>query len=151
MDASWAMLRTGELEVLTDGDASPTGFPFKVAQLTGTLSDREVRGARPRLCDLGYLRSPYLRDDGRVGYRCPAEPVAMFVRKGGTEQDAAGRACLCNALTADVGLGQTRPDGQPEEPLVTLGTDLDGAVRLAELYPEGWSADQVLDWLLAPA
>ena len=145
------MLRTGELEVLTDGDASPTGFPFKVAQLTGTLSDPEVRGARPRLCDLGYLRSPYLRDDGRVGYRCPAEPVAMFVRKGGTEQDAAGRACLCNALTADVGLGQTRPDGQPEEPLVTLGTDLDGAVRLAELYPEGWSADQVLDWLLAPA
>jgi NAD(P)H-dependent flavin oxidoreductase YrpB (nitropropane dioxygenase family) len=145
------MLRTGQLEVLTDGVASPTGFPFKVAQLTGTLSDPDVRGARPRLCDLGYLRSPYLKGDGRVGYRCPAEPVAMFVRKGGTEQDSAGRACLCNALTADVGLGQTRPDGHAEEPLVTLGTDLDGASRLAELYPDGWSADQVLDWLLAPA
>ena len=108
-------LRAGELEVLTDGDASPTGFPFKVAQLPGTLSDPAVRAARPRLCDLGYLRSPYRKDDGRVGYRCPAEPVEMFVRKGGSADDAAGRACLCNALSADVGLGQTRPDGRTEE------------------------------------
>ncbi|KQT01232.1 nitronate monooxygenase [Cellulomonas sp. Leaf395] len=144
-------LRAGELEVLTDGDASPTGFPFKVAQLEGTLSDPAVREARPRLCDLGYLRSPYRKDDGRVGYRCPAEPVAMFVRKGGSPDDAAGRACLCNALSADVGLGQTRPDGRSEEGLVTLGADLTGASRLAELHPDGWSADHVLDWLLAPA
>ncbi|KRD43809.1 2-nitropropane dioxygenase [Cellulomonas sp. Root930] len=150
-DRLLALLRTGELEVLTDGDASPTGFPFKVAQLTGTLSDPAIRSARPRLCDLGYLRSPYLKDDGRVGFRCPAEPVAMYVKKGGSEQDTEGRACLCNALSADVGLGQTRPDGREEEALVTLGTDLDGANRLAELHPDGWSADQVLDWLLEPA
>jgi len=145
-----AGLRAGTLEVLTDGAASPTGFPFKVAQLSGTASDPTVRGARERLCDLGYLRTAYLRDDKRVGYRCPAEPVAMYLSKGGTEQDTVGRACLCNALTADVGLGQTRPDGLPEEPLVTLGADLDGARRLAELHPDGWSADDVLDWLLAP-
>ncbi len=143
-------LRAGELEVLTDGDASPTGFPFKVAQLDGSLSDPSVRDARPRLCDLGFLRSPYLRDDARVGFRCPAEPVEMYVRKGGSADDTAGRACLCNALSADVGLGQTRPDGRTEEPLVTLGSDLTGASRLAELHPDGWSADQVLDWLLAP-
>jgi NAD(P)H-dependent flavin oxidoreductase YrpB (nitropropane dioxygenase family) len=149
-DRLLALLRTGELEVLTDGDASPTGFPFKVAQLTGTLSDAAVRSARPRLCDLGYLRSPYLKDDGRVGFRCPAEPVEMYVRKGGSEADTVGRSCLCNALSADVGLGQTRPDGREEEALVTLGTDLDGASRLAELHPDGWSADQVLDWLLEP-
>ncbi|NUU19396.1 nitronate monooxygenase [Cellulomonas humilata] len=146
-----ALLRTGDLEVLTDGDASPTGFPFKVAQLTGTLSDPAIRSARPRLCDLGYLRSPYLKGDGKVGFRCPAEPVAMYVKKGGSEEDTEGRACLCNALSADVGLGQTRPDGREEEALVTLGTDLDGAGRLADLHPDGWSADQVLDWLLEPA
>jgi NAD(P)H-dependent flavin oxidoreductase YrpB (nitropropane dioxygenase family) len=142
-------LRAGTLEVLTDPVASPTGFPFKVAQLEGSLSDQDLRAARPRLCDLGYLRSAYLKDNGRVGYRCPAEPVAMFVRKGGSVDDTIGRVCLCNSLTADVGLGQTRPDGQAEEPLVTLGSDLTGVGRLAELHPDGWSADQVLDWLLA--
>ncbi|MGY4645726.1 nitronate monooxygenase [Cellulomonas sp. URHB0016] len=143
-------LREGSLEVLTDAAASPTGFPFKVAQLDGSLSDPAVRAARPRLCDLGYLRTTYLKDDGRVGYRCPAEPVEQFVRKGGDIADTVDRVCLCNALSADVGLGQTRADGRAEEPLVTLGADLTGASRLAELHPGGWSADQVLDWLLAP-
>ncbi|GEL94987.1 nitronate monooxygenase [Cellulomonas composti] len=144
-------LRAGELEVLTDGEASPTGFPFKVVQLEGTLSDLGLRDARPRLCDLGYLRTPYMRDDNRVGFRCPAEPVDMYVRKGGTVEDTVNRVCLCNALSADVGLGQTRPTGEAEETLLTLGSDLSGAQRLAELHPDGWSADQVLDWLLAPA
>ena len=94
-----------------------------------------MRAARPRLCDLGYLRSPYRKDDGRVGYRCPAEPVEMFVRKGGSADDAAGRACLCNALSADVGLGQTRPDGRTEEALVTLGADLAGAAGWPSCTP----------------
>jgi NAD(P)H-dependent flavin oxidoreductase YrpB (nitropropane dioxygenase family) len=142
-------LRDGTLEVLTDATASPTGFPFKVAQLPGTLSDLEIRAERPRLCDLGYLRTPFLKEDGRVAYRCPAEPVDVWVRKGGTVEETVGRTCLCNALTADVGLGQTRPDGQPEEALVTLGADLSGARSLLELYPQGWTAEQALDWLLA--
>lgn len=146
-----ARLRAGTLEVLTDAVASPTGFPFKVAQLEGSLSDRAVRDARPRLCDLGFLRTAYLKNDDRVGYRCPAEPVDMFVRKGGAADAAAGRVCLCNALMADVGLGQTRPDGRQEEALVTLGSDMAGASRLAALHPDGWSAGQALDWLLAPA
>jgi NAD(P)H-dependent flavin oxidoreductase YrpB (nitropropane dioxygenase family) len=144
-----ARLRAGTLEVLTDAAASPTGFPFKVAQLEGSLSDADVREARPRLCDLGYLRAPYLRPDGRVGFRCPAEPVALYVRKGGNAADTAGRACLCNALTADVGLGQVRAGGTPEEVLVTLGTDLDGVSRLSDLHPAGWTAADVVDWLLA--
>ncbi|WP_372593252.1 nitronate monooxygenase [Actinotalea sp.] len=142
-------LRSGTLEVLTDAAASPTGFPFKVAQLDGTLSDPAIRAERPRLCDLGYLRTAYLTERGRVGYRCPAEPVEVFVRKGGTEEETRGRACLCNALAADVGLGQTRADGYAEQTLVTLGADLLGAERLLALHPEGWSADEALDWLLA--
>jgi hypothetical protein len=32
--------------------------------------------------------------------------------------------CLCNALMANVGLGQLREDGRTELPLVTSGDDL---------------------------
>ena len=144
-------LRTGTLEIHTDGLVSPTGFPFKVAQLPGTLSDHATAEARPRLCDLGYLRTPYLRPNGAIGYHCAAEPVHVHIRKGGTEEDAAGRGCLCNSLTANVGLAQTRADGYTEQPLVTLGADLDGARRLLGKYPEGWSAGQALEWLLIDA
>jgi NAD(P)H-dependent flavin oxidoreductase YrpB (nitropropane dioxygenase family) len=138
----------GTLEVHTDAVASPTGFPFKVAQLPGTLSDAAERTARPRLCDLGYLRTPYLRSGGEIGYRCPAEPVHSFVRKGGAVDDTAGRVCLCNSLTANVELGQTRRSGYIEKPLVTLGADIDGARRLAGLHPAGWSAREALEWLM---
>ena len=144
-------LRAGTLEVRTDAYVSPTGFPFKVAQVPGTLSDPDVAAARRRRpCDLGYLRRPYQRPTGTVGYQCPAEPVDVFVRKGGTEEGAAGRGCLCNSLLATVGLGQVLDDGTVEPPIVTLGTDLDAARRLAELHPDGWSARDVLAWLLAP-
>jgi NAD(P)H-dependent flavin oxidoreductase YrpB (nitropropane dioxygenase family) len=141
-------LRSGTLEIRTDAAASPTGFPFKVAQLPGTLSDPEVLAARPRLCDLGYLRTPYERDGGAVGYRCPAEPVHVYLRKGGALEDTVGRVCLCNALTANVELGQTRPDGYVEDPLLTLGADVDNARQLARAYPDGWSALDALHWLL---
>ena len=141
-------LHAGTLEVRTDPLASPTGFPFKVAQLPGTLSDAITIADRPRLCDLGYLRTAFVRDTGSVGYRCPAEPVHLHVRKGGTAADTDGRACLCNSLTANIGLGQTRPDGYSEDALITLGADLDGARRLAVLHPHGWTARQAMDWLL---
>ena len=142
-------LTTDALEVRTDAHASPTGFPFKVATLPGTLSDESLVADRPRLCDLGYLREPYLRPWGGVGYRCPAEPVHTFVRKGGAEADTVGRRCLCNGLTATVGLGQTRRDGYQEVPLVTLGADLDGPRRLVQKHPGGWSAGEAVEWLLA--
>jgi len=144
-------LRDGTLRVRTDPAASPTGFPFKVAQLPGTLADPDRYGTRPRLCDLGHLRVPYGRPDGAVGYRCPGEPVAMYVRKGGDVADTAGRSCLCNGLMATIGLGQTRRgSGYVEDPLVTLGSDLDGAHELLKLHPDGWSAAQAVTWLLGP-
>ena len=64
----------GTARVVTDRLASPTGFPFKVAQLEGTLSEQDVYLSRARVCDLGYLREAYRKDDGRLGYRCSAEP-----------------------------------------------------------------------------
>ena len=140
-----------ELSVHNDAGASPTGFPFKVARLPGTLSDPEVYAARTRLCDLSYLREPFLRSDGEVGYRCPAEPVHMYVRKGGDAADTVGRTCLCNALTSTIGLGQTRKDGYKEMPIVTLGSDIDGATMLRAAHPGGWAAADVVSWLLAGA
>ena len=111
-------------EVLTDPLASASGFPFKVAQIEGTLSDREVYESRERVCDMGYLRRPYKKPDGSIGYRCFAEPLASYLAKGGMIEDTVGRKCLCNALLANIGLGQVRKDGSRELPLVTLGTTL---------------------------
>jgi NAD(P)H-dependent flavin oxidoreductase YrpB (nitropropane dioxygenase family) len=142
-------LATGKLGVKTDARVSPTGFPFKVAQIAGTLSESRVYEERPRLCDLSYLRTPYLTERGDVGYRCPSEPVHMYLRKGGALEDTVGRKCLCNALTANVGLAQTRRDGFVEPPLVTLGSNLDAARALSARYPNGWHAADVVDWLLS--
>ena len=145
-------LREGTLVVRNSAGASPTGFPFKVAQLPGTLADAEVYAARPRLCDLGYQRTPYVRGEN-IGYRCPAEPLDVFARKGGDADSAQGSNCLCNALMADVGLGQNRKDGYSEVPLVTLGSDLTGARKLDGANaqqggdPQSWSAAEAVAWL----
>jgi nitronate monooxygenase len=117
------------VDVFTDPLASPTGFPFKVAALPGTLSDPGVVDARPRICDLGYLREAYRQDDGSLGWRCPAEPVNVYVSKGGSADDANGRKCICNALVATAGHPQIRA-GKYEEPgIMTAGDDLAGARR----------------------
>jgi len=147
-DTLVAEAREGTLSVRTDRLASPTGFPFKVAVVEGSQSDPEVLAARPRLCDIGFLVTAYQVREGKAGYRCPAEPVKIFESKGGDPEDTVGRVCLCNALTANVGLPQHREDGYTEKPLVTLGTDLDGCHRLAKEHPTGWSARQALDWIL---
>ncbi|HEY5609985.1 MAG TPA: nitronate monooxygenase, partial [Thermoanaerobaculia bacterium] len=83
-----------EAVVFTDPQASPTGFPFKVARLEGTLSEREVYEMRRRVCDLGFLREAYRNAEGGIGYRCPSEPVDTYVAKGGDLANAVGRKCL---------------------------------------------------------
>jgi NAD(P)H-dependent flavin oxidoreductase YrpB (nitropropane dioxygenase family) len=134
----------GQASVLTDPRASPTGFPFKVVELAGTLSEGGVYASRRRTCDLGYLRSPYKSAQGRVGYRCPAEPEAIYVRKQGRPPNTQGRKCLCNALLANIGLGQLRTGGHEEPALVTSGDDL-GSVKqfLAEGATSYGAADVV--------
>jgi nitronate monooxygenase len=138
----------GQASVFTDPLASPTGFPFKVAQLAGTLSDPSVYAQRPRLCDLGALRELYQRPDGKIGYRCPAEPEAQYVAKGGRLEDTVGRKCLCNALTANIGLGQPRGNGQRELPLITLGDDVAGIGRFCPAGGTDFTAADVVRTLL---
>ncbi|GAA3347009.1 nitronate monooxygenase [Amorphoplanes nipponensis] len=138
------------LVVHNDVRASPTGFPFKLAALPGTVADEGVYADRPRLCDLGYLRAPYRRADGAVGFRCPAEPVDEYVRKGGSADDTAGSRCLCNGLIATVGLGQQRAGGYREPPLVTLGQDLAFLPHLTRHGDDYAAADVVRYLLTAP-
>jgi len=121
----WVLDRHEPLErVHTDPQASPTAFPFKVVPLAGTLSDEAVYAARARRCDLGYLRQVVIGADGTLVYRCPAEPIEDFLRKGGSPAETVGRKCLCNALMANAGYPQTQPDGHIEQALVTAGDDL---------------------------
>jgi nitronate monooxygenase len=120
---------SGDARVVTDSLASPTGFPFKVAQLEGTLSEHTVYSARPRICDLGYLREAYRGPGGKIGYRCPGEPVTSYISKGGKQENTVGRACLCNALVATIGQPQVRSGRYVEKGLVTSGDDLIGITR----------------------
>ena len=141
--------RLGQGSVFTDPLASPTGYPFKVAQFQETLAQPDVYQARERICDLGYLRRPYLKSNGAVGYRCPAEPREQYVRKGGLLAETHGRKCVCNGLPATVGLGQNRSESGKEPHLVTAGDDL---AQLMEFLPPGrdsYSAAEVLQQLLA--
>jgi NAD(P)H-dependent flavin oxidoreductase YrpB (nitropropane dioxygenase family) len=138
----------GAVHVRTDPRASPSGYPFKVVAVENTLSDPEVFAARERVCDLGFLRTAYLRDGGTIGYRCPAEPEADYVAKGGALEETEGRMCLCNGLLATIGLGQQRQDG-PEPPLVTGGDDLERVVRTLSVDGSLYTASEVVDYLLS--
>jgi len=139
----------GTGEVFTDPLASPTGFPFKVAQVQGSYSDPEVAAKRTRVCDLGYLREPYAAPDGTIGYRCAAEPVANYVSKGGKVEETVGRKCLCNALMANIGHQQTRKDGFVEPALVTVGDDLNTVAQFLAPGRASYSAADVVESLLS--
>ena len=137
------------VDVFTDPRASPTSYPFKVVR----WPDDPVTSApepRARVCDLGGLRVPYVRPDGRLGYRCPAEPVDAYVEKGGRVEDTRGRHCLCNALMANVGYAQVRADGRVEPPLLTSGDDL---MHIGSFLQgrTAYQAGDVIDYLLAGA
>ena len=151
-------LSKGDLQVHTDPVASPTGFPFKVLNLPNTLASKEDYDMRPRVCNLGYLRTPYVSPEGKIKYRCASEPVDQYVKKGGAEEATEGRKCLCNALCADAGMPQVRNvKGQQEpyveQPLVTIGDDVNRCRRFMKYDEEtgrwGYSAGDVIDYLLS--
>lgn len=141
--------RLGQARVFTDPLVSPAGFPFKVAQMAQTLSEAALYENRPRICDLGYLRHPYRKTDGTVGYRCPAEPLKNFLQKDGILADTQDRKCVCNGLPATVGLGQVRPKSGAELPLVTAGDDVADIAQFLKPGRDSYSAQDVLDRLLA--
>lgn len=141
-------IMTNGVRVKTDIKASPTGFPFKVAEISGTLSEEQTYENRKRVCDLGYLREAYRKENGSLGYRCPSEPVADYIKKGGKIEDTIGRKCLCNGLVSAVGLAQTRKDGSHELPLITSGDHLNDLKPLINPETFQYSAIDVLNHLL---
>lgn len=134
--------RKGTLEVITDFKASPTGYPFKRVEV-----EANARREACRACDLGYLRTIYLKSDGILGYRCPAGPRKPFLSKGGTADEAEGKHCLCNGLLATIGLGQTRR-GIPVQPLVTWGEDMSFLDAILDPNKSAYTAGDVLDFLI---
>ena len=139
--------KEGKARVFTDPYASPTGFPLKVAQIEGTLSDSDCFNQRRRVCDLGYLRHLYCAGDA-IGYRCPAESVDDYVRKGGSAEDTEGRKCVCNGLLATVGLGQVRPGQGLEPPLITAGNHMETVAEFLQPGASSYTAAEVVRALL---
>lgn len=144
-----AMVREGTARAFTDPLASPTGFPFKVVPMPGTLSEPSTYQQRGRICDLGYLRHLYRKTDGSLGYRCPAEPVDDYVQKGGKIEDTAGRKCICNALPAAAGFPQYRSDSGNELAVLTSGNDVAHLGRYLKPGRETYTAAEVVTALLA--
>ena len=132
---------------------SPTGYPFKVAQLPGTLAEETVYERRNRVCDLGFLQQRGFSKPDPDGVRdlfqrCPAGPLSDFTRKRGLPFNAAGKRCLCNGLLAAVGLGNIHPTNDDEPAIVTLGNDLDAVRRLSSQGQVSyWACDVVRDLL----
>jgi NAD(P)H-dependent flavin oxidoreductase YrpB (nitropropane dioxygenase family) len=143
------MLKTiaeGDVAVSTSLRASSTGYPFKIVDAPGSIADPAVYASRTRKCDLGYLREAYAKADGTIGYRCSAEPVSAYVRKGGDPAATEGSACLCNGLMATCGLGQVRSDGRVEPALLTSGDSLNDVRELLG-DRSSYSATDVIDYL----
>jgi nitronate monooxygenase len=144
-----AKVLAGDAKVFTDPLASPTGFPFKVAQLEGTCSEATMYKARPRICDLGFLREAYRKEDGTIGYRCASEPVSVYLAKGGQVEDTVGRKCVCNALIANIGQPQVRKERHTEHGLVTAGDDLSNIGCYLSPGRSSYSATEVVTSLLS--
>jgi nitronate monooxygenase len=141
-------IQTNKLKVYTDPLASPTGFPFKTAMLSNSITDPTVYQSRRRICDLGVLRETYQKSDGQIGYRCSADLEEIYQSKGGDPDQTKGRICLCNSLCASAGIGQIR-DNKAEAPLITIGDDIQAVRELLAQYPNGYSAAQVIEQLLS--
>ncbi len=140
----------GQLNVLTSAEASPSGYPFKVAQVEFSVSNPDIYQSRHRICDIGYLREAYRTGPNQFGLRCPAEPIDDYLAKGGKLSDTEKRQCLCNTLFAAIGLGQThqiRGERHTEPPIFTMGDDLSFIHHLMKDQNQGYAAIDVLRYL----
>ena len=142
-------VKSGMISVFTDPVVSPTGFPFKVVQLEGTISDTTLYKGRSRICDIGYLRQIYSDEAETLGYRCAAEPIDAYLKKAGELDATTGRKCLCNHLGAAAGYPQVHSDGLIEPALVTAGDALVDLGQFLGANATHYSAEDVIKTLLA--
>jgi len=141
-------VKRGKSAVSTDTNASPTGFPFKVMRMLDTLSESSLFESRKRVCNVGYLRQLYKKEDGSIGYRCPAENPKSFAHKQGiVDEGTSGKRCLCNALFATCGLPSEYEDGYQEKAIITIGTKLEN-VRDMLKKSSDFTARDVINYIL---
>ena len=107
-------------------------------------SPTRPRRGRERICDLGYLRSA---TGGRTGAWVTAarRARAAYLAKGAPER-IEGSQCLCNGLMGTIGLAQA--PGRRELALVTSGEDLGFLAHLAPEGAAGYTAADVVRYLL---
>jgi NAD(P)H-dependent flavin oxidoreductase YrpB (nitropropane dioxygenase family) len=141
------MSYSGDIGIMANPVVSPSGFPFQVVDVEGSLSDPEVFAARRRSCSLGYLVDAYKTTRGGIGFRCPSEPVKAYVKKGGDEASTEGRVCICNGIASASTDGQ-RP-GEP--PIVTLGQDQSFIRSLLPSADGSYSSEDVIRSILSVA
>jgi nitronate monooxygenase len=149
MDPSYRaeMRRLGyrdKLLVRTDGQASPTGFPFKIPQLSNTHSSSEVYAMRVRNCSRKALQFPAERENGKIVFRCAAEPISDYLRKGGKIEDTVGARCLCNGLFSAAGIGNPN-----ELPIFTMGDDVSFLHHLMKDENSSYRAIDAITYLLS--
>lgn len=133
----------GKLEVRTDMLFSPSGYPFKVAILDGTVAIPTVYARRERVCVHGVLLTLFERPGSSIGYRCPSEPIARFIEKGGNLKETESRGCICAGLYATAGLS----NGEP--PVVTLGDDVSFLPKIMADAKSSYSAEDAIRYLLS--
>lgn len=140
----------GKLHVGADMRISPTGFPFQVLELPGSISDDSVYKNRKRACRHCALAQLYEKPNGEIGSRCSAEPEESFVRKGGNIKETIGRKCVCCGLNSTVGLND-RNAFYVEPHLVTAGSDL-SFLQNRKLLPtaeSSYTAKDAIEFLLS--
>jgi len=139
-------IAAGALRVTTSATASPTGFPFQVVQLPGTLSEAHVYRSRKRICNIGHLVEAYRKPAGSgtgVGFRCPGGPVGAYLRRGGRQEKTVGVVCLCNGLASAAGLGRVAGNGR-EPMIVTFGKNVDFYDQINTAPDGGYRAEDVV-------
>lgn len=134
--------RNGGVEIKTDHQASPTGYPIKIAQLPGTISEKALWQARQRVCNKKYLVRSHFQEqsDGttKETYICAAMSPEEYARLGGDPAETEGKVCLCNGLLSTAGYYQ-----DIENASVTLGMSGQHITR-------NYSAREVVEDILTP-
>ena len=119
-----------------------------MTSLEYSVANEKTYAERKRICDLGFVTQAFKKADGSIGYRCPSEPVEAYVAKGGDRQETVGRKCICNGLTANIGLGLMRKNGYIEPPMVCLGKDVANLKTLFKPGIEEVTAKDVIDYIV---
>ncbi len=141
---------SGAIKVMANPVISPSGFPFQMVRLEGSLSDPTVYATRKRNCSMGYLVEAYRTARGGIGFRCPAEPVKAYVKKGGDADNTQGRVCICTGLAAASADGQLSETAN-EPPIVTLGQDQSFIRSMLPSAEGSYSAEDVIRAILSMA